>query len=94
MFEYLACSGGIAVPEAGFGKGEGIIWLDEVECFGTESNIADCKHNGWGIHDCIPAEDAGVICSGNEMMLLFSVLAMNERMNKWMNEQILMINNN
>uniref|UniRef100_A0AAQ5YD45 protein-lysine 6-oxidase n=2 Tax=Amphiprion ocellaris TaxID=80972 RepID=A0AAQ5YD45_AMPOC len=48
---------------AKFGQGEGLIWLDNVHCKGTELSIAECRSNGWGINDCTHAEDLGVICS-------------------------------
>jgi deleted-in-malignant-brain-tumors protein 1 len=45
------------------GNSSGIIWLDEVQCDGTESSIFDCPHNPFGNHDCTEIEDASVICS-------------------------------
>ena len=46
-----------------YGRGSGEIWLDELNCNGTESTIDNCSHDGWGIHDCSHREDAGVECS-------------------------------
>lgn len=38
------------------------IWLDGVQCSGSESTIAGCRHNAWGVHDCHHYEDVGVRC--------------------------------
>ncbi|XP_074485021.1 scavenger receptor cysteine-rich domain-containing protein DMBT1-like isoform X2 [Sebastes fasciatus] len=51
-----------ALTNAAFGQGSGPIWLDNVICFGNESSITDCRHQGFGVHDCRHNEDASVIC--------------------------------
>ncbi|XP_071503079.1 MAM and LDL-receptor class A domain-containing protein 1-like [Diadema antillarum] len=47
---------------AHFGQGSGPIWMDEVACYGFETDINQCAHNGFGSHDCSHSEDAGVFC--------------------------------
>ncbi|XP_049595983.1 lysyl oxidase homolog 3B isoform X2 [Syngnathus scovelli] len=47
---------------AKYGKGQGKIWLDNVQCGGGESSISACKSRGWGNSDCTHDEDAGVVC--------------------------------
>ena len=44
----------------------GRIWLDNVNCVGTEVSIRNCSHNGWGIVSCDDffENEAGVKCSG------------------------------
>ena len=54
-----------ALYRAYYGQGDGPIWLSNLDCDGTEMNIGDCRHSGWGIHTtfCGHSEDAGVRCS-------------------------------
>ena len=41
-------------------------WLDEVECTGSETKLAGCANDGWGVHNCQFSERAGVVCKANE----------------------------
>ncbi len=45
-----------------YGQGVGAIHMDDLNCTGAESNLQDCKFNGWSIHDCHHGEDVGVVC--------------------------------
>ena len=53
-----------AKGKASFGTGIGKIWLDDVECLGSESSIDMCPSNEWGVHNCDHDEDASVVCTG------------------------------
>ena len=62
LFFQLADAIAIDVDSRIFGPGVGPIFLDEVSCTGSETNLSDCPHDGVGVHDCYHGEDAGVIC--------------------------------
>ncbi|XP_072014805.1 scavenger receptor cysteine-rich domain-containing protein DMBT1-like [Amphiura filiformis] len=53
----------VALRNAHFGEGSGVIWLDDVGCSGSELNLQECQHRGWGFNNCEHHEDAGVICT-------------------------------
>ena len=46
-----------------YGEGSGQVWLNNVNCTGTELIIEDCLHSGWGIRICNHGDDAGVLCA-------------------------------
>ena len=45
-----------------FGGGSGQIWMDDVECSGSESWLTECGNRGFGSHNCGHSEDVGVCC--------------------------------
>ncbi|NXQ89582.1 DMBT1 protein, partial [Nyctibius grandis] len=45
-------------------QGTGHIWLDDMNCTGTEADLSACRTRPWGDHNCNHEEDAGVVCSG------------------------------
>ena len=52
-----------------FGRGSGLVLLDNAKCGGTETRIVDCNFQGWGIvhKDCVNHnKDAGVLCDGKK----------------------------
>ena len=55
-------SDGVPKNRAHYGSGSGSILLDNLACEGTEYNLEECDHAGWGNHDCSHSEDAGVEC--------------------------------
>ena len=62
QLEYNLTSDVVAYANAYFGKGTGPIWLDNVQCTGSETHIVNCSKNAIGIHNCEHDEDAGVQC--------------------------------
>ena len=53
----------VARHNAFYGQGSGQIWLDDVNCVGTEWSIGNCSHRGWGSHNCHHGYDASVDCA-------------------------------
>ncbi|XP_039365598.1 deleted in malignant brain tumors 1 protein-like isoform X2 [Mauremys reevesii] len=60
----LDCGTALSAPRgARFGRGSDRVWLDEVNCAGTEAALTNCEIRPWGQNDCTHKEDAGVVCS-------------------------------
>ena len=45
-----------------FGRGTGVIYLDDVQCEGDEPNLSYCDHHVWPEENCSHGEDVGVSC--------------------------------
>ena len=58
-----------AKQSAFYGQGSGVIWLDNVNCVGTEWSIGDCSHNDGEFDHCTHSEDAGVKCSAGDVSI-------------------------
>ncbi|XP_048254490.1 scavenger receptor cysteine-rich type 1 protein M130-like isoform X2 [Haliotis rufescens] len=53
-----------------YGPGEGIIWLSNVDCTGTETSLDQCSHSGWGTApSCSHSSDVGVVCRGAALVI-------------------------
>ena len=73
------CTGALAYSYSRFGRGTGGIFLDNMNCRGTESRLIDCRHSGIGVHNCDHTDDAGVRCSNGKSKLMLQpvVIIMN-----------------
>ena len=46
--------------QANYGEGTGRIWLNNVQCTGSERTLMDCASNK--VNSCTHAQDSGVRC--------------------------------
>ena len=64
-------SGSIPVLHSTLGSPPGYsIYLDNVVCTGSESNLLECYHNTVGTHNCNRDEEAGVRCGGGYILFV------------------------
>ncbi|XP_062310761.1 galectin-3-binding protein A-like [Osmerus eperlanus] len=57
-----------AVSGGTYGEGSGSIWLDDMDCKGTEKSLSSCTFKDWALTDCSHKEDAGVVCETGSNM--------------------------
>ncbi|XP_062867456.1 scavenger receptor cysteine-rich type 1 protein M130-like [Trichomycterus rosablanca] len=50
---------------AAFGRGEGQVWTEELQCIGNESTVYSCLRSSTQKHNCSHSSDVGLICSGH-----------------------------
>ena len=64
----LTSAGGIAYINARFGAGTGPIYLDDVACTSSASQLLECSSRPILAHDCLHSADAGVGCEGSLLL--------------------------
>jgi len=52
-----------------FGAGEGVVWMNRVECRGNEIHLWDCPHSLKNHTDCSHKDHAGLTCAGHSNTL-------------------------
>ena len=72
FFFFFAFAGGIAYSNAFFGAGTGPIYLDEVACTSSASQLLECSSRPISTHNCFHSADAGVACKGNLQLFQWS----------------------
>ena len=58
------CTDGRAYRNAHFGVGSGPIFLDDVQCTSSASQLLECPSRPILSHNCLHSADAGVGCEG------------------------------
>ncbi|XP_036431299.1 scavenger receptor cysteine-rich type 1 protein M130-like [Colossoma macropomum] len=59
---------------AAFGRGEGQVWSEELQCRGNESQIYFCPTSSSLKHNCTHDSDVGLVCAGHTEARLVSSL--------------------
>ncbi|XP_049334519.1 deleted in malignant brain tumors 1 protein-like isoform X10 [Astyanax mexicanus] len=67
---------------AAFGRGEGQVWSEELQCRGNESQIHFCPKSSSLKHNCSHDNDVGLACSGDKRRLVGGPHACSGRVEK------------
>ena len=62
--DYVHFAGGLAYSNAWFGAGTRPIYLDDVACTSSASQLLECSSRPILSHNCLHTADAGVGCKG------------------------------
>jgi hypothetical protein len=65
-----------AVSGSLFGRGNGRVWLSDVQCTGSEADISNCSMSWSSGVNCDHTNDAGVICDCKETPIKFTILVL------------------
>jgi len=50
-----------------YGSGSGPIWLNNLQCTGSEMSLDECSHRGWvGHYQCSHRSDVSIICHSSK----------------------------
>jgi len=55
----------------GPGSEEQPIWLQYVQCTGSERSITKCGHDDWGQHNCSHSEDVSIRCGDDGPSMVY-----------------------
>ena len=72
----LLLAGGRAYTNAHFGAGTGPIFLDDVQCTSSASQLLECSSRPILSHNCQHSDDAGVGCEGVWIGILSSIVVL------------------
>jgi len=64
IFPEPLCAVGRAYSNAYFGAGSGPIFLDDVQCTSSSTQLLECFSRPLLSHNCLHSADAGVKCEG------------------------------
>ena len=70
MLGFDTTFGATRTDRFGPGDPDSPIWLDDVQCSGSETNILQCERNDFGSHNCRHSEDVGLICADRSKIFI------------------------